>query len=83
MKETLKIGAMKYREIPGNFVVVENRPLLYVDSICMSSSLRNVGPSEIRIRTTLACCTQIGPLATFTVYSQSLQIGFTHQTKTS
>lgn len=74
---------MKYREIPGNFVVVENRPLLYVGSICMSSSLRNVGPSEIRTRTTLACCTQIGPLAAFTVYSQSLQIGFTHQTKTS
>lgn len=83
MQETLKIGAMKYREIPGNFVVLENRPLLYVGSICMSSSLRNVGPSEIRTRTTLACCSQIGPLATFSVYSQSLQIGLTHQTKTS
>ena len=83
MQETLKIGAVKYREIPGNFVVLENRPLLYFGSTFMSPSLRNVGPSEIRTRTTLACCSQIGPFATFTVYSQSLQIGLTHQTKTS
>ena len=55
MQETLKIGAMKYREIPGNFVVLENRPLLYFGSICMSPRLRNVGPSEIRTRTTLTC----------------------------
>ena len=81
MQKTLKIGAMKYREIRGNFVVLDNRPLLHFGSICMSPSLRNVDPSEIR--TTLACCSQIGPLATFTVYSHSLQIGLTHQTKMS
>ena len=70
MQETLKIGAMKYREIPGNFVVVENRPLLYVGSNCISLSLRNVGPSEIRTRTTLACCTQIGWLLLLSIRSR-------------